>query len=58
MKTTNQPYFRKMTEDECLKHFGFSKKEMEELYNNGESLFSKKELFGNMDKLDNFGDEE
>jgi regulator of replication initiation timing len=35
-----EPLFRSLTEEECFKQYGFSKEDMEELYNEGKPICS------------------
>ena len=39
-----EPAFRKMFEKECFENYGFSKEDMERLYNNGKPLIKYEEL--------------
>jgi hypothetical protein len=35
-----EPFFRSLTEEQCFKQYGFSKEDMEELYNEGKPICS------------------
>ena len=44
MNNEIEPAFRKMSEKECFENYGFSKDDMERLYNNGKPLIKYEEL--------------